>query len=182
MTSVVTTGLLAGPPFLDAIMKFAAVALAWILPVTLLSLWFATEDTKRESVFIFVAIVVSLLLSYGMGLFHSHPAPYMSQQTLLSGAPENSFPSQHTTVIFAFTWPFFYFGRWRIGIAALCLATVLGISRVYVGLHYPIDIVGGIVASLVGFTVVYIGRDAVFRIAEHCVTIEQRCWAVVRTE
>lgn len=182
MRSVASLALAAGPPLIDSAMIFTAVALVWIVPVTLLTLWFATDDAKFESVFIFTAIVVSLLLSYGMGLFYSHPAPYVGQETLLSGPPENSFPSQHTTTIFAFVWPFFYFDRWRTGFAALALAALLGFSRVYVGLHYPIDIVGGIVASLAGFALVYAARDLVRRFTQYCVSIENRWWNLVRAE
>lgn len=176
-------------------MVFAAENLVYLVPIALLYLWFTSqeeqsnssvrmalvppwfsaEDGKTKSVFIFVTIVVSLMISYGMGQLYAHPAPYViSQQTLLGGVPENSFPSQHTTVMFAFAWPLFYLqDRCRDGLVAVILASLVGISRVYVGVHYPIDIIGAIGASFIGFALVYAIRGPVMSFADQCVCIEE---------
>jgi undecaprenyl-diphosphatase len=170
----------AGTPILNELMIFAAEYLVYLIPLALIYLWFDSEKGKSESIFIFITIIVSLAVSYAMGQFYSHPAPYMAgYETLLIDAPENSFPSQHTTVAFAFVWPFFYQNRRRIGTIALVLAIVTGISRVYVGVHYPIDIVGAVVASLVGFVLVYVARDAVRKVADYCIRIENRLMTYV---
>jgi undecaprenyl-diphosphatase len=186
----------AGTPLLNELMIFTAENLVYLIPVALLYLWFApeerransrfrmalsipwfaTEEGKSKSVFIFVTIVVSLAISYALGQFYSHPAPYMvGYETLLVEAPENSFPSQHTTVVFAFAWAVCYLqDRWRDGLVALVLASLVGISRVYVGVHYPIDIVGAVGASLLGFALVCVARDAVMDFASRCIRIEDR--------
>lgn len=165
-----------GTPFLNEVMIFAAEKLIYLVPVALLYLWFTTEERKTISVFIFVTIVVSLAISYALGQFYSHPAPYMAgYETILVDAPENSFPSQHTTVMFGFAWPLFYLqDRRRAGLVGLVLASLVGISRVYVGVHYPIDIVGAIGASLLGVTLVYAGRGAIIDLANLCIRIENR--------
>jgi undecaprenyl-diphosphatase len=186
----------AATPFLNKLMIFAAEHLVYLIPITLIYLWFApekgrtdsafrmalpaawfaTEKGKSKSVFIVVTIVVSLAISYAMGQFYSHPAPYIvGYETLLTDAPENSFPSQHTTVVFAFALVVCYLqARWRDGLVALALASLVGISRVYVGVHYPIDIVGAVGASLLGFALVYVARDAVMDFASRCIRIENR--------
>lgn len=193
-----------GTPFLNELMIFAAEKLVYLIPVALLYLWFisgaeqtasgvrmalftpwfTTEKGKSKSVFIFVTIVVSLLISYVMGQFYSHPAPYMvGYETLLVDAPENSFPSQHTTVVFAFAWPLFYLqNRKRAGLVALGLASLVGVSRVYVGVHYPIDIVGAVGASLLGFTLVYAVRGLVMDVANRCIRIEDRLMTALLRE
>ena len=191
----------AGTPLLNEAMVFVAESLVYLIPVALLYLWFTsetersntgfrmafvppwftTENGKSKAVVIFVTIVSSLVISYALGQLYSHPAPYMvSQGTLLAGAPENSFPSQHTTVMFAFAWPLFYLqDRWRDGVLAAALAAVVGISRIYVGVHYPVDIVGGIGASLLGFALVYVLRYTVLDFAGWCVRIEKRLWTAL---
>lgn len=185
-----------GTPVLNKLMVFAAEQLVYLIPVALLYLWFtpekrrtnadfrmalslpwfATEQGKSKSVFIVATIVVSLAISYAMGQFYSHPAPYMvGYETLLVETPENSFPSQHTTVVFAFAWSLVYLqDRWRDGLIALLLASLVGISRVYVGVHFPIDIVGAVSASLLGFTLTYAARGTVMNVARRCIRIEDR--------
>ena len=184
-----------GTPLLNELMIFAAEKLVYLIPVVLLYLWFAsrekqsssgfmmalvppwftTENGKSKSVFIFVTIVVSLAISYVLGQLYAHPAPYMAgYDTVLVDAPENSFPSQHTTVVFAFAWAVCYLqGRWRDGFVAVMLASLVGISRVYVGVHYPIDIVGAVGASLLGFILVYAARGPVMAFANQCIRIEE---------
>lgn len=171
-----------GTPLLNELMIFVAEYLVYLIPVALLYLWFSSEEGKSKSVFIFVTIVVSLLISYTMGQFYSHPAPYSAgYETLITEAPENSFPSQHTTVAFAFTWPVFYLqDRWREGLVVLALASLMGISRVYVGVHYPIDIAGAIGASLLGFVIVYAARNHVMDFAGFCTNIEEQGRSMLR--
>jgi undecaprenyl-diphosphatase len=181
---------------LNELLLFAAEKLVYLIPVVLLYLWLASapersdsgsrlalvppwfriENGKSKSVFVFVTIVASLVVSYVLGQLYAHPAPYMvGYETFLVEAPENSFPSQHTTVMFAFAWPLFYLqDRWRDGLGAVALASLVGISRVYVGVHFPIDIIGAVGASLLGFALVYAARDTVLNFANFCVRIEDR--------
>lgn len=190
-----------GNPILNEIMLFAAENLVYLIPLVLLYLWFTPEEKrtnsafqmalaipqltakegKVKSVFIFVTIVVSLALAYTLGQLYSHPAPYMAgYDTLLVEAPENSFPSQHTTVVFAFAWSLLYLqDRLRVRFVALAFASLVGISRVYVGVHYPIDIIGAIGASLLGFTLVYAARNLVMDFARLCIRIEDRLRTVL---
>lgn len=174
-----------GTPFLNELAIFTAENVVYLIPVALLYLWFIPERAnarfrieagKSTSVFIVATIVVGLALSYALGQFHSHPAPYMvGYETLVVEAPENSFPSQHTTVVFAFAWALCYLqDRWRSGLVALFLASLVGISRVYIGVHYPIDILGGVGASLLGLTLVYVAKNTVMDFANWCIHIEDQ--------
>ena len=71
---------------------------------------------------------------------------------LINEADPNSFPSGHTCAAFAFavalcmTQP----QRWAKG-AALALAALMGFSRLYVGVHFPSDVLAGaVIGSLCG--------------------------------
>jgi len=69
-----------------------------------------------------------------------------------------AFPSNHTTVAFAFTVALALTYRWLGGIALLAAVT-MGASRVYVGAHYPHDVaVGAVVGSLVALILVLAAR------------------------
>jgi undecaprenyl-diphosphatase len=61
---------------------------------------------------------------------------------------DHSFPSGHTTAIFAVIIPFVLIQPW-IGLLLLIVAAVVGLSRIYLGLHYPSDcLVGGILGTM----------------------------------
>lgn len=54
-----------------------------------------------------------------------------------------SFPSGHTSASFAAAFTLLYYYR-KEGIAALILAILIGLSRMYICVHYPTDVLGGI--------------------------------------
>ncbi|HOA33950.1 MAG TPA: phosphatase PAP2 family protein [Clostridiales bacterium] len=59
-----------------------------------------------------------------------------------------SFPSGHTTSSFLSTVPLLKANK-KFGIPALVLAALIAFSRVYVFVHYPTDILGGIVMGFI---------------------------------
>ena len=69
-----------------------------------------------------------------------------------------SFPSDHTAMafIFALVMLFFGFPLWLVVVGFICAFTV-AFARIFVGVHYPGDILGGIVLGvLVSYFSVYI--------------------------
>lgn len=69
-------------------------------------------------------------------------------EALASNPDRFSFPSGHTAAAFsvAIAWASEPFG---LGPAALLLATGIGLSRVYLGAHYPLDVAAGMVIGTV---------------------------------
>jgi undecaprenyl-diphosphatase len=72
----------------------------------------------------------------------------------------NSFPSGHTTTAFALAfWVFLLTYRTRYrwwGYGALLLAGLVGLSRVYRGVHYPSDVLAGAVIGVLWGALVYL--------------------------
>ena len=84
------------------------------------------------------------------------PRPFISHphDTLLLVSPshEPSFPSDHAVAAFAIALSVAFVGR-KMGALFLAAATMVALSRVFVGLHYPGDIAGG---ALIGFVSAWI--------------------------
>ena len=62
---------------------------------------------------------------------------------------EFSFPSGHTSSSFAAGVVLYLMLPKKYGIPAMILAFLLGISRLYVGVHYPTDVIGGMVMGAI---------------------------------
>ena len=81
--------------------------------------------------------------------------PWLVIGNFVNLVPENdpnSFPSGHTNSAFAFALAVCVTApkRW-MKITAVCLAVVMGLSRLYVGVHFPSDVlVGALTGSLCG--------------------------------
>jgi undecaprenyl-diphosphatase len=89
--------------------------------------------------------------------FEAHPA-----QTLLLTPPshEASFPSDHAVAAFAIAFSVALVGGRRMGAFFLAAASIIAITRVFVGLHYPGDVAGGALVGLAAALVVYfVGRQ-----------------------
>jgi len=74
------------------------------------------------------------------------PRPYLAHPGALhlyvSRSTDPSFPSDHATAAFAIAVAIFLRNR-RWGIAALIMASVLAAGRIFVGAHYPSDVIAG---------------------------------------
>lgn len=91
--------------------------------------------------------------------------PYLVMAEIkLLGKPlkDHSFPSGHTTSIFsimtAFAVTYPSIGGWLYG-----LATLVGVSRVYLGFHYPSDVAAGVILGT-GFT---LGTNYAFQLSSY---------------
>jgi undecaprenyl-diphosphatase len=108
---------------------------------------------RRPLVFAWVlaADAVGALSSRGLRELIGRPRPFMrypTPHTLVSAPADPSFPSGHTTVAFACAAVLAYYEP-RLAAPLFLLAIAIGFSRVYVGVHYPLDVVGGAALGLV---------------------------------
>ncbi|WP_297204280.1 phosphatase PAP2 family protein [uncultured Brachyspira sp.] len=99
------------------------------------------------------AIFICIFLFLYIKSFFSRTRPYKKHDKIPIMYPpdKHSFPSGHTMVAFAVS---FCMGSYSVGSALLFypIASLIAFSRVYVGLHYPLDVICGIIfGTIIGF-------------------------------
>lgn len=137
-------------------MDLSAILFAEYMPYVLLVIagCLFIQNNKSQRIAIIesgVAICVSMLMSYVISLFYYHPRPFMLElgNTLVAHAPDSSFPSDHTTFMFAMSFSLLYSSVVKsLSSISLILACIGGVARIYVGVHFPFDILA---AAGVGF-------------------------------
>lgn len=92
-----------------------------------------------------LAFVVAVMISQGLKTVIPTARPVVlgaTTQLTLTQHYDNAFPSTHTAAIFAMAVTVWFYNR-RLGAIYIGLATLVGVSRVWANVHWPIDIVGG---------------------------------------
>ena len=107
---------------------------------------------KRYDVFLLTLLAVAvadLAAAELKGVFDvERPSSrYAEPQPLVHAPLDGSFPSGHASTSFAAA-TMLTFARPRWAPAFFLLALAIGFSRVYVGVHYPLDVVGGAVLGI----------------------------------
>jgi undecaprenyl-diphosphatase len=82
--------------------------------------------------------------------FAAHPA---LTHLLAAPSPDPSFPSDHAAAAFAIAVSVFFVSR-RVGGALLVVATLIALSRVLLGVHYPSDVLAGAAVGTLSAVVV----------------------------
>ena len=133
----------------DDVMKLAAKDLIYLVVPLLIALWFlpGADRALRQRVAIVVpaAVIVALALGIAAGQLYSDSRPFVSDpgtRLLISHSPDNGFPSDHALVSFAVAGALMSW-RWLACLAVMAVAALIGFARIFVGVHWPLDVAGG---------------------------------------
>ncbi len=139
-------------PVLDVIMKIIThsgdAGIIWIA-ATLLCLIF--KKTRKAGTCMAIALILVLLIcNLTLKPIIARPRPFMLREEieLIISAPSGfSFPSGHTASSFAAAVGLFIYHK-KLGIAALIWAFLIAFSRLYMYVHYPTDVLAGMVIGI----------------------------------
>ena len=136
-------------PFFKAVADYGAIVM--VIYVICMLLW-----EKRKVFPIASACIVCGLLGDHIKDYLKHlvkrPRPFLdipALETLIKRPKGFSFPSGHTTLAFAIAFIICRILPKRYSIPAFLIAALVSFSRLYMGLHYPTDILGGICVGYV---------------------------------
>ena len=140
-------------PVLDTLMcaitRLGDAGIFWILLCMVLLI---LPKTRRSGVILMAALLVDLVICNGIlkPLVHRiRPFDVKTGIELLVKRPTDySFPSGHTAASFASVTALYLAGEKKLWIPALVLAVLIAFSRLYLYVHYPTDVLGGVVAGL----------------------------------
>lgn len=145
-------------PVMVLVSTLGNAGMIWILLGVLLT---ALPKTRKMGVFALASLLVCFLINNGLlKNLVARPRPYtqLSELVMLMPCPsDHSFPSGHTCAAFATAGSLLWSGKnklWGLRVPALILAVLTGWSRLYVGVHFPTDVLAGALIGLLGSYVV----------------------------
>ena len=145
-------------PLIDSVMVFISAigegGIVWIVSA-LIMLFF--KRTRKCG----LLVLISMLICFITGelvikniVCRIRPCYVDTAMELLVSRPDSySFPSGHTASSFTAASVMFYFFR-KLGVFALLFAALMAFSRMYLFVHFPTDILGGILLGIMGATLV----------------------------
>ena len=146
-------------PWVVAFAKVMATAPVGLGAAVFVALWIWGAPERRGGLLtVTVALLMAFVISLAISAAWYHPRPFVMGigHTLIRHAPETSFPSDHATLLWTLGLGLIVSGassRWGWILSALGLVTAW--SRVYLGIHFPFDMVGSLAVAGVSVLLAY---------------------------
>ena len=118
------------------------------------------KKTRRAGTAMCIGLAISfIIVNLFLKVVIARPRPYVDQSSVFyqfwtmvgqHTESDKSFPSGHTNAAFATMIPLFLLGNKRWSWLALVFAFLMGISRIYLCVHFPSDVLGGALTGTFG--------------------------------
>ncbi|GAA1858671.1 phosphatase PAP2 family protein [Asanoa iriomotensis] len=110
----------------------------------------------RQLAEVAATLAVAFLLGSLVGAFGIEQRPFQSHHVhqLLAHAPGTSLPSDHATAAFTLALAVGWFLDRSWGLVLLAGAVLVGFARVWVGVHYPADVLASLLIAVIAVGVV----------------------------
>ncbi|OTW76165.1 undecaprenyl-diphosphatase [Bacillus thuringiensis serovar cameroun] len=141
---------------LDKVMIVITNSAAYVAILFMFILWF--HNGKKEKairkqytvLYTTLSVMIALLVNVFIHAVYYHPRPFISHDVhqLVPHAENSSFVSDHSVLVFSIAFVFMLRGE-KLKYIALIWAVLVGISRLYVGVHFPLDVIGAAVITII---------------------------------
>lgn len=140
------------PASLIDVARFIADYVIYLVPLSLIAMWLSGDAQRRETALHACCVaLLALGINQVIGMLWPHPRPFVMGigHTFLDHAPDSSFPSDHGTVFACVALTLLLKGVPRYGIAILLAGLAVAWARVFVGVHFPLDMAGAVIVASV---------------------------------
>lgn len=151
--------------FLNTLIYFCAHDLIFFFVLGYIGFVWCALQGRRLKIFIvtLLTVLIAFQLAAVIHVVYPEPRPQLTKinvNPVIYLADTASFPSEHTTLAFLLATLFWCIVKRRgyskkLGIAYLALAAIIAVSRIVAGVHWPIDVLAGII---VGITIGYLSN------------------------
>lgn len=180
--------LINAPAGLDAPHLLPALALAqwtvWLVALVLAAGWIrAGRASRAELLYLVVAALFAMLIALTVSVVWPQPRPFALHLGTqhLAHADDPGLPSHHTTAIWALAFAALgtrRHGAW--GFPLLALGLVVGLSRVYLGVHFPYDVAAALPVAMAGALAERLMRETLHPLQTRILDAYDRCVLAVR--
>ena len=136
--------------FMTSVTKLGNAGIFWII---LTVLFLLIPKMRKTGVVMAAALIIDLLLcNVLLKNLVARTRPYdvnTGIQLLVAKLRDYSFPSGHTAASFASAAALYFAGEKKFWKPALVLACLIAVSRLYLYVHYPTDVLGGVVIGII---------------------------------
>ncbi len=117
-------------------------------PIIMYSIGLIEHDNvlQNKSLVIGASVAATIVEAYALKYIVKRPRPYITYPDLSHLATEGtpSFPSGHTSVAFGLATSLsLHYPKWYVVVPSFAWAGLTGYSRMYLGVHYPTDVLAG---------------------------------------
>ena len=113
--------------------------------------WFrGSYEVKTGIIKAFIFTAITLLMSEVLSAVLNTPRPFVMDvgRTLIEHASTGSFPSNHMSIFSGIAFAYYFSPQRDLGRILIWTAWLVAWSRVYVGVHFPIDMLGAFLMAI----------------------------------